>query len=369
MKAINIGRRYEIYDDTLKVYDELPANTYRICFEKMSGFYLAKHTDIAVTEKIYGIHEEKANKVLRSFAAFERSLGVILSGNKGIGKSLFAKRLCEKAVAAGYPVLILDQFIPGVASYLESIDQEVVVLFDEFDKTFGNIHVGENEANPQAGLLSLFDGVACGKKLFVITCNELRGLNDYLVNRPGRFHYHFRFEYPSDAEIREYLTDKLDKRYYGEIDKVIGFSKRVNLNFDCLRAIAFELNTGDPFERAIQDLNILNLQQEKYRVTLHFTDGTSLINRKCYIDLFDGDTEYDIALFDKQNESICDVKFNTENAVYDSTRGSTVVAGNECKLHFWDDEEDEKENPYRKKKVNYLSIVHIYDRSLHYTAY
>lgn len=111
------------------MYDKLPSNTYTICFEKMSGFYLAKHTDIAVTKKIYGVHEEKTNKVLRSFAAFERSLGVILSGNKGIGKSLFAKRLREKAVAAGYPVLILDQFIPGVATYLVSIDQELPVYF------------------------------------------------------------------------------------------------------------------------------------------------------------------------------------------------------------------------------------------------
>lgn len=365
MKAINIGGRYEIYNDNLKVYDQLPAQTYTVSFEKMSGFHLDAHSNLGVEEKIYGVHEEKANKVLRSFAAFERSLGVILSGDKGIGKSLFAKRLCEKAVERGYPVLIIDQFLPGIASYLESIEQEVVVLFDEFDKTFANIRVGENEADPQAGLLSLFDGVACGKKLFVVTCNELRGLNDYLVNRPGRFHYHFRFDYPSDAEIREYLGDKLNKTYHSEIEKVVAFSKRVNLNYDCLRAITFELNTGDPFETAIQDLNILNLSNERYRVTCHFTDGTSLSNRRYYMDLFDGGAEYTIELYDDKSDNVCDVRFVTEDAVYDASRGMTVVNGDNCQITYWDDNLTKEQ---RQRKVAYLSIVHERNRSLHYVS-
>lgn len=38
MKAISIGSRYEIYDDTLKAYDSLPAQTYTVCFSQMTGF-------------------------------------------------------------------------------------------------------------------------------------------------------------------------------------------------------------------------------------------------------------------------------------------------------------------------------------------
>ena len=203
MKAISIGSRYEIHNDSLKAYDALPAKTYTVRFAQMSGFYLEERTDLAVKEKVYGVHTEKANKVLKSFALFKRSMGVILSGDKGIGKSLFARCLCEQAVAAGHPVIIIDQFVPGIASYIESIDQEAVFLFDEFDKTFGDIRTGDNEANPQSKLLSLFDGTAQGKKLFIITCNSLYRLNDYLINRPGRFHYHFRFDYPTPEEILE----------------------------------------------------------------------------------------------------------------------------------------------------------------------
>lgn len=289
MKAISIGTRYEIHNDSLKAYDALPAKTYTVRFAQMSGFYLEERTDLAVKERVYGVHTEKANKVLKSFALFERNMGVILSGDKGIGKSLFARCLCEQAVSAGYPVIIVDQFIPGIATYIESIEQEAFFLFDEFDKTFGDIRAGDNEANPQSRLLSLFDGTSEGKKLFIITCNSLSKLNDYLVNRPGRFHYHFRFNYPTPEEIMSYLTDKLGSQYRDEIDKVILFSRKISLNYDCLRAIAFELSLGEPFEAVIQDLNILNVHAEYYDLALHCKGGVILRAKSESLDLFNRD--------------------------------------------------------------------------------
>ena len=173
MTTIKIGNRYEIYNELLETFDTLPVKVYNVRFAKMTGFYLESHADLQISEKIYGVHNSKIAKVLNSFKSFNRNLGVILSGQKGIGKSLFAKQLSIKAIDSGLPVIIVDRFIPGIASYLESIEQEVLVLFDEFDKTFGNVETGENEANPQDGLLSLFDGIAQGKKLFVITCNDI----------------------------------------------------------------------------------------------------------------------------------------------------------------------------------------------------
>ena len=90
------------------------------------------------------------------------------------------------------PVIIVDTYIPGLANFIEEIEQEVMVMFDEFDKTFGGVNKSDGMADPQTELLTLFDGLAQGKKLYVITCNNLNTLSDYLVNRPGRFHYHFR---------------------------------------------------------------------------------------------------------------------------------------------------------------------------------
>lgn len=272
MKAIQSGNTFRIYDNSMKTFDQLPPNAYLINFNKDTGFFLTLYSEIDIKEKIYGVHEVKVNKVLRAFNQFQRNLGVILSGDKGIGKSLFSKILAQRGIEQGLPLIIANEYIPGIGEYINSIEQEVIVLFDEFDKTFQKI----GDHDPQAEMLTLFDGIAQGKKLFVVTCNELRGLNNFLINRPGRFHYHLRFEYPDAAAITEYLTDALDEEYHKEIPSVIAFAGKVNLNYDCLRAIAFELNCGLNFREAIADLNIINLNADIYTLVLVLSNGEEL---------------------------------------------------------------------------------------------
>lgn len=364
MKAIKTGSTFKIYGDGLQTYDQLPAQVYSVRFDEMSGFFLEKHNDLEVKEdKIYGVHDAKVNKVLRTFEMFNRNLGIILSGDKGIGKSMFANLLAIKAIEKSVPVIIVDSFIPGIASFLESIEQEVVVLFDEFDKTFDGIKVSENSASAQASMLSLFDGMSTGKKLFVITCNSLSGMNEYLLNRPGRFHYHFRFNYPTADEIREYLQDKLDKQYWEEIDKVISFSQKVDLNYDCLRAIAFELNMGDKFENAIQDLNILNLRTPAYNITLHFEDGKEM-KRRWQINLFNKNSEVEI---DFGNIIIASFKVSDCEPVLE--KGITIVPPDKIKITYDDEYCTEQEFEDAKKlKPTYISIEkrEIEDK-IHYT--
>lgn len=365
MKAIKIGARYEIYDDSLKTFDSLPAKTYYVRFGKMTGFFLEERPDLGVGEKIYGVHPEKADKVLAAFSQFERNLGVILSGNKGIGKSLFARLLSSKAVEAGLPVIIVDKFIPGIAAYIESIEQEAVVLFDEFDKTFGGIKPGENEMDPQSGMLSLFDGISQGKKLFVITCNDLHRLNDYLVNRPGRFHYHFRFDYPTPAEIREYLQDKMGSQYQDEIEKVVLFSRKVNLNYDCLRAIAFELQCGDSFEKAIQDLNIINTRDEVYNITLHFSGGVNMSARYS-LDLFDPEGMEFVELRDSSGRNLITVEFKPSDFTFIPGHEDMILPAKSCRLIYNDYYGEEAMEEAKKLKPEYLTVARAKSRSIHY---
>lgn len=294
-------------------------------------------------------------------------MGVILSGDKGIGKSLFARCLCERAVSAGHPVIIIDQFIPGIAAYIESIDQEALFLFDEFDKTFGDIRAGDNEANPQARLLSLFDGTSQGKKLFVITCNSLHRLSDYLVNRPGRFHYHFRFDYPTSEEITAYLTDKLGDQYQAEIKKVALFSQKVSLNYDCLRAIAFELSLGEPFEKAIQDLNIINVNEERYDIALYCTGDIVLTAKAEPLDLFNRDKQAYVYFRNGNTDCIVQGVFRPADCTYDPNRGVMVLAG-DCVSLINDDG-----SPFKQKKAGsqkltpeYMTLVRTVGQSLHY---
>lgn len=284
MRSINSGNSYQIFDNSVTLYNNLPAQVYQIEFDPRQGFSLSAKDPIEVKEKVYGKHLEKANKVIQTFHQFERSLGVILSGDKGIGKSLFSKLLCELAVSNNIPVIICNGFIPGLAQFIDSMDQEVMVLFDEFDKTFNEA----SDENAQSSMLSVFDGISVHKKLFCITCNELRSLNAFLVNRPGRFHYHFRFEYPNSNEIQEYMKDHLPEDKWTEIIKIINFSQKTRLNYDCLRAIAFELHSATSFEEAISDLNITKFGESGclFYVYVCFDDGTRFYE-KLNLDLFD----------------------------------------------------------------------------------
>lgn len=291
MNVVSSGAKYMIYDDYVMTYKELPAKTFRAAFNKMTGPYLVEAPNLSVKEKAYGGYDTKVEKVMKRFGEFNRSLGVILSGKKGIGKSFFTRMLADKAVKSGMPVIIIDGAFPGLVQFIDSIEQEVVVLFDEFDKTFVSLDDdGDCDTSIQNSLLSMFDGISQGKKLFVITCNEIDRLSEYLVNRPGRFHFHFRFLYPSADEVAEYLHDKLEEKYWDEIAAVVSFTQRTNLNYDCLRAIATELNAGESFESAIVDLNILNTDRLLYDIEVMFNNGKTACQRDVRTD-FDSDYE------------------------------------------------------------------------------
>lgn len=368
MRVISTGNTFEIFDDNLKTYNKFPAQSYVVRFSDMRGFFMEKHPDIEIQEdKIYGVHKEKVQKVIESFKLFNRNLGVILSGDKGIGKSIFAKLLSIQAINNDIPLIVVDTYYPGIASYIESIDQEVMVLFDEFDKTFGDIN-DDRKASPQTGLLSLFDGVSGGKKLFVITCNSLYKISDFLINRPGRFHYHFRFEYPTPSEIEEYLKDKLYPDYYKEIKDIIAFSRKTNLNYDCLRAIAFEINLGRSFKEAISDLNIINMGNSytKYDITLRFTNGITATTKNYPMNFFDND-EKSVWLEDSNGEEYINVSFRTSDAFFDPGRCDYIITKENLSLEY--DEDDELKDSVDRIKtaeVDRLVISKCASEQIHY---
>lgn len=158
MNVVSSGAKYMIYDDYVATYKKLPAKTFRAEFSKMTGPYLVETSNLSVKEKAYGNYDVKVEKVMNRFEEFNRSLGVILSGKKGIGKSFFTRMLADKAVASGMPVVIVDGAFPGLVQFIDSIDQEAMILFDEFDKTFTRLDEdGDCDTSIQDGLLSMFD--------------------------------------------------------------------------------------------------------------------------------------------------------------------------------------------------------------------
>ena len=51
MKAINLGdNTYDIFDDAMKVYSELPVQSYVVRCSKTRGFFLEKYNDMEIRE-------------------------------------------------------------------------------------------------------------------------------------------------------------------------------------------------------------------------------------------------------------------------------------------------------------------------------
>ena len=340
MNVVNSGSSYQIYGNGLNVYKALPSQVYEVTFSQFTGFSLVQHDDLEVNEdKIYGSYDKRADKILKSFGATNRNLGVILSGIKGSGKSLFARMLSEKALKANMPVIIVSDYVPGIANFISSINQEVMILFDEFEKIFSK----NKDRDPQEELLSLFDGIDSGKKLFIITCNEVYKLNDYYLNRPGRFHYHFIFSYPSIEEITEYVNDKLLPKYKHNIPHIIRFATRTNVTYDILRAIVFDLNLGYDFVNTILDLNIEREKNQFYRIVIELSNGVIIERTEENIDFYSGRT-FRFWSRDRQNGVDIQFEFIPSDAEFNEKNGNLTLDPTLVTMNPDDSDFEEKED-------------------------
>lgn len=364
MNVLKNGSSYKIYGDDLIVLKQLPVKTYNINFSKFEGFYLTATNELEIHEdKIYGVHEEKVKKTLKRFEHARKNLGVILSGDKGIGKSLFARVLAKSAITQEIPVLICSGYIPGLEDFLNSIETTVMVLFDEFDKTFKKTA----DANPQDYMLSVFDGTSVGKKLFVITCNEYRDLNEFLINRPGRFHFHFRFEYPTAEEIREYMSDKLKPEYYSEIKDIVSFAHRKKLNYDCLSAIVMEINNGETFKSAIKDLNIVNEEyRTSYTIKLVAENGEIFSINDASLDLLDMSYESEV-IWLTGKKGFNDIGIIVRTADLIETQIGFIIKQEDLNIEFYERSEDEEEMKHVKAlRFDHAEITLNRQKNIHY---
>lgn len=271
---IATGTTYLFYDESVTTHDVLPPKTYKVQWSPNSGFSLRRVADLTIGEsKIYGDTTERADRIIRNYRRAGRSLGALASGDKGMGKSLLMRVLADRFTSElNLPVVLVEGDHPGIADFLDMLP-ECMVVFDEFEKTFAPS--GDEEDEPrfaaQQQFLGLFDGLSATKRLYVLTVNNVKNIDEHLVNRPGRLHHHLRFTYPSTAEVRAYLNDADTPA--AEVDKVVRFSSRARLNFDHLRAIAFGLGDGERFEDIIADLNIKAVENTLMNVTATLNTG------------------------------------------------------------------------------------------------
>ena len=208
---------------------------------------------LQLPEKLYVPAADKKfiNKVLNSYTSAEKTMGVLLAGTKGTGKTVMAKQIAKES---GMPILTIDNslhptYLKQLFAKLESIP--MCIIFDEFDK------LGEKYDSDQ--ILRVLDGVSSsGKHLLVFTCNDAEEVNSYLLDRCSRVRYYREFDEMGPSMIKEILEDRLTDK--SEVNALTDFiSKNFGLiSFDNVASFADEVNNypDDTYEELFKDMNI-----------------------------------------------------------------------------------------------------------------
>lgn len=230
------------------VITELPAETF-VVSKDINGYYLEMVTPMTVVSKLYGDVETKVDRVMRTYEDRSAGTGVLLSGEKGSGKTLFAKKLSQEMRDRGHPTIVVTQPHAGddFNALLKSIQQPYMLFIDEFEKIYA-------DKSDQAYMLTVLDGFIEGKRLAVVTVNDFYGVHDMMKNRPGRFYYHMRYGGLGEEFIRDYCSQNLAGD--GTEDVVRYASMFHMFNFDMLKAIVEEMNR---FKAPLKDvIDIIN---------------------------------------------------------------------------------------------------------------
>lgn len=266
------GNTYRISrKEALDITEHLPGGNYTVNKDEMTGqLFLEKIDNFNVPGKIYGDCLKHTDRIVNTFMDRPNATGVMLTGEKGAGKTLLTKNVCMALAKQDIPTIVINAPWCGdkFNTFIQSIEQPCAILFDEFEKVY--------DRDDQEKILTLLDGVFPSKKLFLLTSNDKWRVDFHMRNRPGRIYYMLDFKGVDATFIREYCQDNLNSKEH--IERIVNISTMFKeFNFDMLKALVEEMNRYN--ETPQQALAMLNAKPE-----------------------FDGETKYEVKIVHEGKE-------------------------------------------------------------------
>lgn len=210
-----------------ELYSVLPQGIYTVTVQKnMNGFeyYFTPQKDFHIPDYVVS-DTAFIERVKNVYIKSGKQLGILLHGLSGMGKSMLAKQLCmEMVTKCQMPVIIFDfNSAEHIADILKQVNQPSVIFLDEFEKMFDKV-------DKQNYLLTLLDGVMNHKHLFLFTCNDAIKINPYMLQRPSRIRYHFKF----DRVPKEIAHEIIERDYIPVDNNNVVVLKLLTDMIDCL---------------------------------------------------------------------------------------------------------------------------------------
>lgn len=260
MKVIETGGRVRIIQAD-KIGEKLDVGNYAVGFSENEGFFLNKREPFDLPSKIYGC-TTFPDRIMKTFNARKRGMGVLLSGPKGTGKTVEAKITCNTSKMPC--IFITDGFTgAGFSEFLDSIKTPSVIYIDEFEKVYA-------DKDDRNFFLSVMDGTNSSRHLFLLTSNEER-IGEYFESRPGRVRYHKRYDFLDDEMILSIIEDRLQHKHLAEKVRTT-LLKISSLSVDSAVSIIDECNIhNETPDKFVEFFNVISTRPSYYDIEIRTT--------------------------------------------------------------------------------------------------
>ena len=232
-------------------YELEPGKVYNLVHDRdLYIDYLEEDKDFEFPKTYYLNDKDRKfiNHTINTFNKTEKmTTGVLLSGMKGSGKTLMAKKIAKDS---NLPIIVVDKNMGSddIEPFFAKITDNVCIIFDEIDKYWNTRY-----------LLTFLDGVkpTC-KKMVIATCNDEKEISSYLNDRCSRIRYKKRFGGLEKSTVEGIINDIVGDKNKANAAAEYICSNVETISYDNVIIFGEEIknNPNDSFDDIIEYLNI-----------------------------------------------------------------------------------------------------------------